>query len=118
MARYYELCDRLLGELMARCAGGHDLDRDADHGFFTGAARPSVPPDDFVIGAPQWHRMVGVFLALGPAVRPGRIEARTSTTSVAPCSGCTESRSRVSCGPRAEDMMSPDGLADHPAPSR
>ncbi len=73
MARYYEEVDRLLGELMAAAPPDTTWIVSADHGFFTGAARPSVPPDDFTSGAPQWHRMVGAFLAVGPHVRRGKI---------------------------------------------
>jgi predicted AlkP superfamily phosphohydrolase/phosphomutase/Tfp pilus assembly protein PilF len=73
MARYYEMIDRRLGELMLTGPPGATWIVVPDHGFFTGAARPSVPPDDFTFGAPQWHRMVGAFLASGPLVRPGKI---------------------------------------------
>ncbi len=73
MARYYELCDQLLGELMERAPDETTWIVVPDHGFFTGAARPSVEPDDFTVGAPQWHRMVGAFLAAGPDVRPGKL---------------------------------------------
>ena len=74
MARYYELCDRELGRLMDAAPEDVTWVVTADHGFFTGKARPSVPPDDFASGAASWHRMVGVFLALGPHVRPGQME--------------------------------------------
>jgi tetratricopeptide (TPR) repeat protein len=73
MARYYEMLDRQLGELMQVGPENATWIVVPDHGFFTGAARPSVPPDDFTFGAPQWHRMVGAFLASGPLVQPGKI---------------------------------------------
>jgi tetratricopeptide (TPR) repeat protein len=73
MARYYELCDRRLAELMAAAPADTTWLVVADHGFYTGRARPSVQPDDFGVGAAQWHRMIGVFLATGPRVRPGKI---------------------------------------------
>jgi tetratricopeptide (TPR) repeat protein len=73
MARYYEMIDRRLGELMLAGPPEATWIVVPDHGFFTGAARPSVPPDDFTFGAPQWHRMVGAFLASGPLVRPGKL---------------------------------------------
>jgi predicted AlkP superfamily phosphohydrolase/phosphomutase/Flp pilus assembly protein TadD len=74
MGRYYEMVDRHLGDLMESGPPDATWIVVPDHGFFSGAARPSVPPDDFATGAPQWHRMVGAFLASGPLVRPGKIE--------------------------------------------
>jgi Tfp pilus assembly protein PilF len=73
MGRYYEYCDRLLGDLMELAPGDTTWIVVADHGFYTGVARPRIQPDDFIMGAAQWHRMVGVFLASGPHVRQGRI---------------------------------------------
>jgi len=74
LERYYELCDRELGRLMAEAPDGITWIVTADHGFHTGSARPGVPADDFEQGgATQWHRMVGVFMAQGPNVRPGKI---------------------------------------------
>jgi predicted AlkP superfamily phosphohydrolase/phosphomutase/Tfp pilus assembly protein PilF len=73
MARYYEYCDRLLGDLMEIAPRETTWIVVADHGFYTGVARPRIEPDDFIMGAAQWHRMVGVFLASGPHVRQGRI---------------------------------------------
>jgi len=73
MARYYEMVDRRLADLMRAGPADATWIVVPDHGFFTGAARPSVPPDDFTFGAPQWHRMVGAFLASGPLIRPGKI---------------------------------------------
>jgi predicted AlkP superfamily phosphohydrolase/phosphomutase/tetratricopeptide (TPR) repeat protein len=74
MERYYELCDRELGRLMALAPDDVTWIVAADHGFFTGRARPSLPPDDFASGAANWHRMAGVFLASGPQVRAGELE--------------------------------------------
>jgi tetratricopeptide (TPR) repeat protein len=73
MARYYEACDRSLAELMSIAPADTTWLVVTDHGFYTGRARPSVPPDDFTLGAPQWHRMVGAFLASGPEIHPGKI---------------------------------------------
>lgn len=73
MAGYYEACDAELGELMRLAPADTTWIVAADHGFFTGAARPRFQPDDFTVGAAMWHRMVGAFLASGPNVRPGRL---------------------------------------------
>ncbi len=74
MARYYELVDREMSELMKAAPPDTLWMVTADHGFFTGAARPHVDPADFTIGAAQWHRMVGVFMTMGPHVRPGKLD--------------------------------------------
>ncbi len=73
MPRFYQECDRQLGRLMEIAPDDVTWMVIADHGFFTGRARPRVPPDDFVEGAAKWHRMVGAFLAAGPQVEPGKI---------------------------------------------
>ena len=74
MARYYELVDRELARLMEHAPPDTLWLVVPDHGLYTGKARPSVAPDDFTTGAPQWHRLTGAFLASGPGVRPGPIE--------------------------------------------
>ncbi len=74
MAAYYEEVDRLMGQLMQAAPADTTWIVTADHGFYTGAARPHVLPDDFGVGASQWHRMTGVFMAEGPHVRPGHLE--------------------------------------------
>ncbi len=73
MPRFYQECDRQLGRLMEIAPEDVTWMVIADHGFFTGRARPTVPPDDFVEGAAKWHRMVGAFLAAGPHIAPGKI---------------------------------------------
>lgn len=117
MARYYERVDRRLGELMAGADSSLTWIVAADHGFYTGAARPSVLPDDFVTGAPQWHRMTGVYMAYGPEVRPGRI-ARVHIDDL--CRTLLRIHgvpaSRELRGRALEDMMRPEWLEAHPAP--
>jgi tetratricopeptide (TPR) repeat protein len=115
MARYYELCDRELGRLMGAAPDDVTWIVTADHGFFTGRARPSVPPDDFASGAASWHRMVGAFLALGPHVRPGEVDhldiydlGRTLLwLTGAPISDELEGRELV-------DLMTEEWAAEHP----
>jgi len=74
MERYYELCDRELGQLMAAAPADTTWIVTADHGFHTGAARPAVPADDFGGAPSRWHRLTGVFMAMGPHVKPGPID--------------------------------------------
>jgi len=115
MARYYELVDRELARLMEAAPADTTWIVTADHGFFTGAARPSVLPDDFTTGAAEWHRMVGVFLAMGPGVRRGKLShadiydlCRTLLwLEGAPISRQLQGRELV-------DMMEPDWARAHP----
>jgi predicted AlkP superfamily phosphohydrolase/phosphomutase/tetratricopeptide (TPR) repeat protein len=115
MARYYELCDHELGRLMGAAPDDVTWIVTADHGFFTGRARPRVPPDDFASGAASWHRLVGVFLALGPHVRPGEVDhldiydlGRTLLwLTGAPISDELEGRELV-------DLMTEEWAAEHP----
>ncbi len=115
MPRFYEACDRELGRLMDTAGDGVTLLVVADHGFLTGRARPTVPPDDFVEGAGRWHRMVGAFLASGPHVRPGKVPradvydlARTLLwLAGAPISRQLRGRELV-------ELMAPGWAAEHP----
>jgi predicted AlkP superfamily phosphohydrolase/phosphomutase/tetratricopeptide (TPR) repeat protein len=115
MERYYELCDRELGRLMELAPDDVTWIIAADHGFFTGRARPSLPPDDFASGAANWHRMVGVLLALGPQVRAGELEhadiydlCRTVLwLAGVPISDELEGRELV-------ELMTDDWVAEHP----
>ncbi len=115
MARYYELVDRELARLMKAAPPDTTWIVTADHGFFTGAARPSVLPDDFTTGAAEWHRMVGVFMAMGPGIRPGKLDhadiydlCRTLLwLEGAPVSRQLEGRELV-------DMVDPEWARAHP----
>ncbi len=115
MARYYELVDRELARLMEKAPPDTTWIVTADHGFFTGAARPSVLPDDFTTGAAEWHRMVGVFMAMGPGIRPGKLKhadiydlCRTLLwLEGAPISRQLEGRELT-------DIMQPSWVEEHP----
>jgi len=115
MARYYELVDRELGLLMKEAPADTTWIVTADHGFYTGAARPHVLPDDFAIGAAQWHRMVGVFMASGPHVRRGKIphaDIYDLCRTLLWLEGAPISRQLK--GQELEDMMRPDWVRAHP----
>ena len=73
VARFYEYQDALLGELVA--AAGRDVTVAvvSDHGFLNGSDRPDFPPD-IEAKAGRWHRLYGVLVLAGPAIRPGRLE--------------------------------------------
>jgi hypothetical protein len=83
LPEFYAYADRLLGELLAAVDDDTVVLLISDHGFFTGAARPSSDPSDFAQGAPQWHRVTGVIAAGGPGVPKGTI-GRATIFDVAP----------------------------------
>ncbi|HHQ47498.1 MAG TPA: hypothetical protein ENK19_01265, partial [Acidobacteria bacterium] len=115
MSRYYELVDRELGRLMKDAPPDTTWIVTADHGFFTGAARPHVLPDDFTVGAAQWHRMVGVFMAMGPHVRRGKIphaDIYDLCRTVLWLEGAPISKQLQ--GHALKAMMTPDWVKAHP----
>ena len=115
MPRFYEECDRQLGRLMAAAPDDVTWLVITDHGFFTGRARPSVPPDDFVEGAGKWHRMVGAFLAAGPRVRPGKIpraDIYDLARTVLWLAGAPISRELL--GRELVELMDPRWVEEHP----
>jgi len=115
MAAYYELVDRELGQLIRLAPADTTWIVVADHGFFTGAARPSVLPDDFGVGAAQWHRMVGVFMAMGPSIRPGKLshsDVYDLCRTVLWLHGAPISRDLQ--GRELVEMLEPGWAEDHP----
>lgn len=83
VANYYEVQDRMLGEVLAAAGPEADVVLVSDHGFRNGDDRPTdVPP--FTTGQPaEWHRPWGIFAARGPSFRTGRI-APASLYDIAP----------------------------------
>lgn len=115
MAVYYEDVDRLLGQLMKDAPSDTTWIITADHGFYTGAARPRVEPDDFGIGAAQWHRMTGVFMAKGPHVRRGElrsVDIYDLCRTLLWLEGAPISKELQ--GKVVEDLMMPEWAAAHP----
>ena len=115
MPRFYQECDRQLGRLMDAAPGDVTWMVITDHGFFTGRARPKVPPDDFVEGAGRWHRMVGAFLATGPHVKPGKIpraDIYDLARTLLWLQGAPISRELL--GRELVELMDPEWVKDHP----
>ncbi|HKY33415.1 MAG TPA: alkaline phosphatase family protein [Candidatus Polarisedimenticolia bacterium] len=81
--RFYELQDRLVGELVAAAPGSNVLVV-SDHGFANGRERPLDVPPDIDQRPGMWHTMDGVFILAGPAARPGRLAADPDLLDVAP----------------------------------
>lgn len=69
--RYYQLQDRLLGEILRAAGQDDDVIVVSDHGFRTGTMRPQTDPRIGVGGAADWHRKFGIFAASGPDFRRG-----------------------------------------------
>ncbi|MFQ5877162.1 MAG: alkaline phosphatase family protein [Acidobacteriota bacterium] len=82
LAQFYRYQDEILGEIIDRDPGATVIVM-SDHGFASGQARPAdVKP--FIEGKPGlWHEMRGIFVAAGPAIRPGEIP-RVTIYDVAP----------------------------------
>src|SRR5262245_28722179 len=73
VARFYEYQDSLLGEILAAAGKGVTVAVVSDHGFLNGSDRPDFPPDNEA-KAGRWHRLYGVLVLAGPAIRPGHLE--------------------------------------------
>jgi len=80
---YYRYQDRLLGEILTKLAPDTNVVVLSDHGFRNGGGRPSDEPP-YVEGKPGlWHRLYGIVILSGPAIRPGRLDT-SSLLDVAP----------------------------------
>jgi tetratricopeptide (TPR) repeat protein len=68
---YYEIQDEMIGELLRAAGPGTTTVVVSDHGFATGADRPTdVAP--YTTGQPaEWHRPWGIWIVHGAGVRPG-----------------------------------------------
>jgi len=75
IARFYELQDRLLGELLEALAPETTVMLLSDHGFLSGERRPLRRTPDLASEPGRWHRNAGIFLLGGPEVVPGRAAA-------------------------------------------
>src|SRR5262249_40356843 len=68
---FYQLQDRLLGEVLSRLDPQTLVVVLSDHGFKNGSSRPTDHPPDIEGQPARWHRRDGIFLAAGPMVAPG-----------------------------------------------
>ncbi len=74
---FYEYQDRLLGELLSKLDPGSLVLILSDHGFKNGTDRPRDQPPDIEGQPARWHRLYGIFLAVGPMVLAGEKETVT-----------------------------------------
>jgi Flp pilus assembly protein TadD/arylsulfatase A-like enzyme len=82
---FYELQDRLLGELLGAVREATVVFVLSDHGFANGAERPGDFPPFVEAGRPgRWHTRDGIWLLAGPPVRPGRVASPLRLVQVTP----------------------------------
>jgi len=82
--QFYEVQDRLLGEVLGSLDPETVILLVSDHGFLSGPARPRyVPPD--VTGQPgRWHRRQGIFVLAGSPVMRSETAAPLSLLEIVP----------------------------------
>jgi predicted AlkP superfamily phosphohydrolase/phosphomutase/tetratricopeptide (TPR) repeat protein len=77
IASFYGYQDEILGEILTRAPGSTVLVL-SDHGFATGSNRPKTTKPFIEGGNPGlWHELFGIFVAAGPAIRPGELPVVT-----------------------------------------
>lgn len=85
--RVYEWHDASLGRLLA-CAGPDTtVILLSDHGFHSGAKRPSLkglPPEQRMELEASWHRPFGILAAGGPGIMPGAVCGPCSLLDITP----------------------------------
>ena len=82
---FYEMQDRLLGELLAAVGPETAILVVSDHGFARGVERPRDFLPYVEAGRPgRWHTEDGIWILHGPMVVPGRLDRRVRLASIAP----------------------------------
>jgi len=116
--RYYEECDRILGDFVKLAeADGAAVMVVSDHGFKNGADRPSTDSRIGKGGAADWHRKYGVIAcAGGPFAKGGREIQEASILDVAPTllAAVGIPVSREMAGRVLEEAFDPDFLKRNP----
>ncbi len=82
--RYHGVVDAWIGHVVDRLGPGDTLVIVSDHGFAWGEERPHAPSGTHTATATLWHRPHGVFLAVGPRVRPSTSRQSLGVLDVAP----------------------------------
>ena len=82
---FYELQDRLLGELLEAAPADTELFVLSDHGFAQGAERPRGTLPFIEAGRPgRWHTPDGIWILHGPRARAGRLPGVARMDQVTP----------------------------------
>ena len=85
VAGFYERQDRLIGSVLEAAGQGATVMLVSDHGFKTGAGRPSEVLPYTTQQPVEWHDEEGIFLLSGPGARAGhRLVARPTLFDIAP----------------------------------
>jgi predicted AlkP superfamily phosphohydrolase/phosphomutase/tetratricopeptide (TPR) repeat protein len=79
MNAVYEFHDQMLGRLMELAGPDAHVMIVSDHGFHSGATRPTEDVDPA-----QWHRNIGVFVLAGPGVKKDEIVHGATLLDVTP----------------------------------
>ena len=85
IAAFYELQDRLLGELLGAAPPGTTVMVLSDHGFANRSERPLEFLPYIEAGLPgRWHTLDGIWILHGPPVQPGRLAAPVRLSQITP----------------------------------
>lgn len=71
---FYIFIDDLIGQYLKIIPEDGIIFIASDHGFQSGRGRPKSNPEDMALGAPQWHRKVGVYIISGKDIFKGKGE--------------------------------------------
>ncbi len=82
--RAYEYHDRIMGRLIEMAGPETVVMVVSDHGFRSGAARPSRDSRVETATAADWHERLGLFVAAGPGIRAGHEIAEASVLDIFP----------------------------------
>lgn len=76
---YYEYQDKIIGNILAKVPEDTNVVLLSDHGFKTGADRLSENLATDVRTAHLWHRLQGVLIMSGPAIKTGGVKLEGAT---------------------------------------
>lgn len=80
---FYIFIDDLIGQYLKIIPEDGITFIASDHGFQSGGGRPKSNPEDMALGAPEWHRKVGVYIISGKDIFKGKGEL-VSLKDIAP----------------------------------
>lgn len=80
----YVVQDEILGDLLAKIGDDTVVMIASDHGFRSGAARPTTSPEIAAGKAAFWHRMEGVIVLAGNGVKRGHRISGATLLDIAP----------------------------------
>ncbi|HET6371959.1 MAG TPA: tetratricopeptide repeat protein, partial [Candidatus Polarisedimenticolia bacterium] len=81
---FYQLQDRLVGDLIDAAGPDAIVMVVSDHGFANGGERPVDSPPDIEGKPGRWHTLDGVLIAAGPSIRSGELGSPAGLLDIAP----------------------------------